>query len=173
MLTDPDKRIFREKKRVGGGVVVIDQSGSMDITEADLEAILDSAPGALVIGYSNRPGVSEPNAWVLANRGKRVAVGHIPEGKVGNGVDGPVLDYALRHRRGSEPVIWVCDGQVTDFHDHPYTHLTEIVGNIIIKNGIIQAPTVDLAVKALRSKSPRSTYRGRVGEYVQRHKNGR
>ena len=38
----------------------------------------------------------------------------VPPGNVGNGVDGPALRFALSSRRGREPVIWVCDGQVTD-----------------------------------------------------------
>ena len=167
LLTDPERRIFRQKAKASGGVIVIDQSGSMEFGEDDLETILDVSPGALVIGYSHKVGsVGVPNAWVIARRGKRVATGSIPQGNVGNGVDGPILDYAIKHRRGNEPIIWVCDGQVTDHFDKPHKELNEIVANIVIKHGITQVPTPAMAISALRSGDRNGFLAGRVGRAV-------
>jgi len=124
LLTDDRKRAFARRSTFHGGVVIIDQSGSMDLDEATLSTLLLRAPDALVIGYSHRPGDngSTPNVWILADRGS-VAT-KVPSGNIGNGVDGAVLEWALRRRRGSEPVVWVTDGQVTDSHDHPDEGLT-------------------------------------------------
>jgi hypothetical protein len=124
LLTDDRKRAFARRTTLHGGIVIIDQSGSMDIDDASLAALLRRAPDAFVIGYSHRPGDngSTPNVWILADRGS-VAT-NIPSGNIGNGVDGAVLAWALRRRRGTEPIVWVTDGQVTDSHDHPDDRLT-------------------------------------------------
>ena len=55
-LTDERKRAFARRATIHGGVVIIDQSGSMDLDEASLAALLRRAPDALVVGYSHRPG---------------------------------------------------------------------------------------------------------------------
>ena len=124
LLTDDRKRAFAQRSSLHGGIVIIDQSGSMDIDEASLSSLLGRAPDALVVGYSHRPGDHglTPNVWILADRGS-VAT-KIPSGNIGNGVDGTVLTWALRRRRASEPIVWVTDGQVTDSHDHPDDLLT-------------------------------------------------
>lgn len=162
-LSDPYRRVFGHKRKVKGGIVVIDQSGSMDISEADLLAVLKEVPGALVIGYSHKPRSSGiPNAWVLAKNGKRVR--EIPEGNIGNGVDGPVLDYAISLRKGKEPIVWVCDGQVTAANDKSYDELNKAVANIVVRHGIIQVRNLDEAPKALASPDRyRGQYYGRAG----------
>jgi len=168
-LTDPYRRVFGHKRKVKGGIVVIDQSGSMDITEEDLLKVLKEVPGALVIGYSHRPRSSDgtPNAWVLAKNGKRVS--RIPEGNVGNGVDGPVLDYAISQRKGKEPIVWVCDGQVTAANDKSFEELSEAVGHIIVRHGIIQVRHLEEAPKALASPDTyRGKYYGRAGLVARR-----
>ena len=84
-------------------------------------------------GYSHEPGdlAKKANAWILARDG--LIATSFPSGHVGNGVDGPILRWALSRAKGREPVVWVTDGQVTDSNDHPndalsiesvsYTHL--------------------------------------------------
>ena len=124
LLTDDRRRAFARRASFHGGIVIIDQSGSMDIDEASLSSLLRRAPDALVVGYSHRPGDvgATPNVWILADRGS-VAT-RIPSGNIGNGVDGAVLEWALARRRNAEPIVWVTDGQVTDSHDHPDEGLT-------------------------------------------------
>jgi hypothetical protein len=124
LLTDDQKRAFSRRASSHGGIVVIDQSGSMDIDEASLSMLVRRAPDALVVGYSHRPGDHgvTPNAWIVADRGS-VAT-KCPSGNIGNGVDGAVLAWAIRRRRGTEPIVWVTDGQVTDSNDHPDERLT-------------------------------------------------
>ncbi len=151
LLTDPRRRAFAGAARAGGGVVVIDQSGSMDLAAGDLEALLACAPDAFVVGYSHRPGDlgATPNCWVLADRG---AVARAwPGGNVGNGVDGPALEFALSRRRGREPVVWVTDGQVTDSHDHPDPGLARACAGLVRAHGVRLARGLDEIGPALRS----------------------
>ena len=104
LLTDDARRAFAQRTSVHGGIVVIDQSGSMELEESALRALLQRAPDALVVGYSHRPGDggSTPNVWILAERG--AVATSCPSGNVGNGVDGAVLRWAVARRRSSEPI---------------------------------------------------------------------
>jgi hypothetical protein len=136
LLTDDRKRAFARRATSHGGIVLIDQSGSMDIDEASLSILLRRAPDALVVGYSHRPGDIglTPNAWILADRG--AVATNMPSGNVGNGVDGTVLGWALRRRRASEPIVWVTDGQVTDSHDHPDDRLTTQCAELVRRHRV-------------------------------------
>jgi hypothetical protein len=166
LLTDPQQRAFARPAFRHGGIVVIDQSGSMDIDQSDLVALLRRAPNALVVGYSHRPGDSgaTANAWVLASRG--VVATTCPSGNVGNGVDGPILRWAIGERRGYEPVVWVTDGQVTDSHDHPDDALSEECAQLVFDHRIRMVRELTEVAGAFASRaldpSTRSNF-GRVG----------
>lgn len=151
ILTDPHRRIFSRRRMGPGAVVVVDQSGSMDIPEAELEALLVAVPGVTVIGYSHRPGdaVGRPNAWLLANRGCRAQ--SWPTGNVGNGVDGPVLEYAALLRRDRDRIVWVTDGQVTDSNDHPNERLSEECARLVRRHQITLVRTLSEVVPSLRA----------------------
>lgn len=151
LVTDPARRLFDRTSRGVGGVVVVDQSGSMALTSEDLERLLAAAPGAFVLGYSHAPGSSDvPNAWVLAQRGR--AASTVRAGNVGNGVDGPALRFALSRRRAGEGVIWICDGQITDSGDHADAALTEECARLVVRHGIRMVSTVDEALGVLGSR---------------------
>lgn len=173
MITDPQRRVFGQKKRAKGGIVVIDVSGSMSLDSDDLNSIVAHAPNATVFAYSHRPRNTTgiPNAFMLVKDGKRVSADALERiGNVGNGVDAPALDYALYVRRGSEPVIWVCDGQVTDANDRAHTHLDKAVAKMVWQNGIIQVPDTAHAIEALRNIAKAKVHRkfyGRVGREVE------
>lgn len=148
LLTDPQRRIFERRDRGNGGVVLIDQSGSMRLTQDDLWNIIEAAPGCVVVGYSHAPGTdATPNIWVIAERGH--VTEQVPSGNLGNGVDGPALHFALRKRRNGEPFIWVCDGWVTDELDQFNDRLTDECATIVATNGIHQVPNVAHAIAAL------------------------
>jgi len=150
MLTDPEKRIFDRRARAKGGIVLIDQSGSMHLNDDDIWRIIEHAPGCVIIGYSHEAGsTTVPNVWVIADRG-RVA-DHVPRGGVGNGVDGPAIRFAAEHRKGKEPFIWVCDGSVTDgVGDMTDDVLDMECVDLIRKHGIHMVETVDECVEALK-----------------------
>jgi hypothetical protein len=148
LLTDPERRIFERRDRGNGGVVLIDQSGSMRLTDDDLWNIIEAAPGCVVIGYSHMPGSDDqPNIWVMAERGQ--VAEKVPSGNLGNGIDGPALRFALRKRRSGEPLIWVCDGCVTDEFDQFRVQLTDECATLVATAGIHQVPDVAHAISAL------------------------
>ena len=150
MLVDPEARVFDKRARGRGGVVLIDQSGSMSLSTDDIWRIIESAPGCVIIGYSHSPGSKTiANAWVLADRGQ--VVESVRRGNGGNGVDGPALRFALSKRRNNEPFVWVCDGDVTDgARDDYYDNLNNECARIVKANGIHMVPDVDGAVSALQ-----------------------
>lgn len=148
LLTDPERRVFDRRASDIGGIVLIDQSGSMHLSDGDLWDVIKASPGCVVIGYSHAAGsVDVPNIWVMAERG-RVA-SEVPIGNGGNGVDGPALLYALSKRKGDEPFIWVCDGYVTDSHDNCRASLNEMCIKIVQQNNIHMVPDVGGAIDAL------------------------
>lgn len=165
LLTDPHRRAFVRRSRVLGGVVVVDQSGSMDIDADALEALVRLSPRCVVIGYSHRPGDlgETPNAWLLATSGAAAAT--IRSGNVGNGVDGPALSWALSLARRDEPVVWVSDGQVTDSHDHPSAELARQCADLVADKGIRLVRDLEDAPRALAAVRWRNDYArfGRVG----------
>lgn len=149
LLTDPDRRVFDRKIAGNGGMVIVDQSNSMRLTDKDLWNIIESAPGCMIIGYSHKAGtVDVPNVWILADRGK--VVNEVPQPKAGNGVDVPALRFALRRRKGNEPVVWVCDGVVTDKDDNVSPALAEECAKLVVRHGIHQVKNVDEGVQALQ-----------------------
>ncbi|MCU1363809.1 MAG: hypothetical protein JWM55_1637 [Acidimicrobiaceae bacterium] len=167
LITDSQRRGFSTRVARRGGVVVIDQSGSMELDTTALESLLRRAPHALVVGYSHRPGDcgSLPNAWILSDRGRAATT--LPTGHLGNGVDGPVLQWALARRQANEPVVWVTDGQVTDSHDHPDEELTRECAELVRLGRIRLARDLVDAEAALRGNrlAPSARYLrfGRVG----------
>ena len=163
LVSDDHRRAFGVRRAHHGGVVVIDQSGSMDVAPDDLRALLHEAPAALVIGYSHRPGDrgTTPNAWVLCDR--RLVARPNPSGNVGNGVDGPVLAWAASHRRAGEPFVWVTDGQVTDSHDYPDAVLSRECAQLVRLHQIRLVRDLAGVVRALRSDH--STSRSQWGSF--------
>jgi len=149
LYTDPERRIFTNKVRVKGGIVVIDISGSMCLRQEDIEAIVEAAPAAVIMAYSNC-GDDEPNAWIFAKRGWRVT--DIPRvGGRGNGVDGPALTWAIQQRHPGEDIIWVCDGYVTSKNDGTNDALTIQCAQLVKKHKIIMVPSVDEAVRGFKA----------------------
>ena len=149
LYTDPERRIFNHKVKVKGGIVVIDISGSMSLSQSDIEAIVEAAPAAVIMAYSYC-GEGEPNAWVFARRGWRVA--EIPRvGGRGNGVDGPALTWAIDQRAPGEEIIWVCDGHVTAKSDGYNPALTLQCAQLVKKHRIIMIPSVEEAIKQFKA----------------------
>ena len=153
ILTDPDKRIFDKRVKGKGGVVLIDQSGSMSLTDKDIWNMIEHAPGCVIIGYSHRPGSKDiPNVWVIADRGQ--VAEEVPRSNSGNGVDGPAIRFAAKKLRTGEPFIWVCDGTVTDgASDRIYANLYKECAELVIKHRIHVVPDVKEAVHALKKAS--------------------
>lgn len=155
MLTDPQRRIFDRTVRGIGGVVLIDQSGSMALSVEDVEKMMEASPGCTIIGYSHRARSTDvPNIWVLAENGRRVA--EVRKGSGGNGVDGPAVRYAVAQARRGEPIVWVCDGCVTSGDDDKiYENLDIECAKLVVKNRIYMAEDVKTGIEALHRVAKR------------------
>ena len=160
LLTDPQRRIFDRTIHGKGGVVVIDCSGSMSLSVEEIKEILAHAPGATVLGYSDK-GDDGTNAYILAHKGKMVAT--IPTMGGGNGVDQPAIVWGVKARqRPTSPVIWISDGGVcgknAGFSDTLAVHCVKtcLKSNVMVFTHV--ADGIE-ALKALsRGEKPRSNW---------------
>jgi hypothetical protein len=163
-LTDPQRRVFDRTRRNAGGVVLIDQSGSMALDSEDVEAMMKASPGCTIIGYSH--GRGRPNIWVMARGGRRCET--VPDGNGGNGVDGPALRYAVEQARRGEPVVWVCDGLVTGHDDGVYDNLTMECARLVRRHNVHMARNVTEGIEALgniaKGRRLKTRYVGNVWE---------
>ena len=163
LFTDPNYRAFGNKVRVRGGVVVLDISGSMHLSEQDINEILEVAPAALIMAYSDCDnGRGQANAHLLANRGWRVKQFKDVE-RGGNGVDGTALTWALRHKKPGEEVIWVSDGNVFGIGGYRGRHLAVQCAQLVKKHRIIMIPSVEAAVAAFKSGRPMRSFNRPTG----------
>jgi len=155
-MTDPEKRVFDKVSRGSGGVVVIDASGSMNFNHEQIRSIVENAPGATVLSYSEMQ--AGPSAYVLADKGRMCS--ELPKQGAGNGVDFPALEWAVKNRqRSSSPIIWVTDGGVCGKNDGFSNILAMQCINFCKKHNIIVLPYVEEAIGELRKM--RAGQRGR------------
>jgi hypothetical protein len=152
LYTDPERRIFTRKTRALGAVVVIDCSGSMSLSQEDLESLMSVSAGATVLCYStgNEPSKTEPNGWIVARKGRQVR--HLPHFPGGNGCDGPALLYAQEYLRDNskQPLIWVSDEQVTGRGNCSDVILSEQCDRLKEKYNIKVASDVEEAIHLMR-----------------------
>lgn len=149
LYSDPQMRIFDRVTRGEGGVVLIDFSGSMYLSETDVKSMLEAAPSATVAFYSAGNSKAD-NLYVIGRKGKMVDKLPTPHG--GNGVDGPALEWAVKQRKSlKDPVIWVSDGGVTGKHDFFDERLSMECIRICQRNGIYVVPTALDAISMLNA----------------------
>jgi len=107
MLTDG--KVFSRKKRVPGGSVLIDDSGSMSWTTDELKEIILAAPATIIGAYS---GVSFGGELVVvAEDGRYADIEDRNNHPIGGGniVDLPALEWLAAQPK---PRIWVSDSYV-------------------------------------------------------------
>ncbi len=118
-----ERRPFSAKRKggIGGLTVLIDCSGSMRISDAQLERLLLTHPQGVVVTYSSRGGYPEHAVVrVIASHGRLAAASDFRDDGAGmNGCDGPVLEWLAKQ---SGERVWVCDGYITQTGDRyvPY-----------------------------------------------------
>ena len=150
IISDPEQRIFGRKTRALGGVVVVDCSGSMSLTDEEMKAIMQSSAGCTVIAYSagGPSSEGEPNIWLVARRGRQVR--ELPDFPGGNGVDGPALEYGLSFRTHNAPVVWISDTSVTGASGYNQAKLRAQCLRLCRLNNIYIAPNCEQATELLK-----------------------
>jgi hypothetical protein len=144
-----DGRVFTRTYPTPGGTVLIDCSGSMDLSLADIEDIVTTAPASVVAVYSGRRLSGE--LTIVARNGRVATREGLAIGRSsgsGNIVDGPALKW-LATQKG--PRIWVSDGFVTGVHDHGSIDLMVAAAVICKKGGITRVSSPAEAIRFLRT----------------------
>lgn len=153
-MTDPAKRVFDKKVRGAGGMVIIDASGSMSFRTEQIAEIIENAPGATVLIYSDRMrgNGTLPNAWVVADKGRMVEnVEYIDYGH-GNGVDFPAIEWGVKNRQyKNTPLVWVTDGGVCGKNDGFSELLTMQCITYARQHNFIVVPHIEEAIEQLRN----------------------
>jgi len=148
ILTDPHQRIFDRKVRGKGGIVIIDASGSMHLSKDEVRAMMESAPGCTIVAYSDL-GDGKDNAWILGKDGKIAS--EFPRMNHGNGVDFPMIEWAVKNRKkSSEAIIWVTDGGVCGKNDHFHDVLAMQCIKFCKANKITVVPNQETAIASLK-----------------------
>ena len=151
LLTDPERRIFRETVRGEGGIVVFDCSGSMSVTHEDVRAVTKKFAGATVVAYTYR-GEHQANAWVLARNQRMVSEHEFADIDLnhGNGVDAPILRWALRQKKSPKDfLVWVSDGYITGAGDYSTQELLDECTDLCVKHKIIGVEDAEEAIALL------------------------
>jgi len=124
-----DKRMFRVKKNIRGGTVLIDASGSMSLSEDDIMSIIEALPAGLVAMYSGTSdkrrvtarGGGDGELCILAKNQRMVS--KLPASLVENIVDYPALVWLSKMPK---PRIWVSDQQVTMLYKYGAGYSEEV-----------------------------------------------
>jgi hypothetical protein len=109
-----DGRVFRQYRAAKGGTVLVDISGSMNLTHQDIRQIVAAAPATTVGVYCGRGDSGQ--LTVVARKGRVVDSHTLAKARIGNGniVDGPALQWLAKH---PGPRLWISDGYVSGKQD--------------------------------------------------------
>lgn len=174
LLTDPERRIFREVTKTLGGVVVFDCSGSMGVDHDVVRKTVKEFSGATVLVYSHT-GYDRDNAWVVARNGRMISKDDFDKLPLnsGNGVDGLALRWALSQRRNSKDfVLWVSDAEVTGRGDNQTPQLVQECATLVRKNNITNVSTCEEALDLLKEmkrsgRVPKHRYNDKIEEALE------
>ncbi len=149
-----DGKVFMRRRRLRGGTVLVDTSGSMRMGKKELEKIVAAFPLATVAVYGGRG--SSGRLSLVAYRGRMVAEKWLDTLRFGRGnvIDGPCLWWLARQ---PGPRIWISDGHVTGVRDRSSLDLVVEAMAICRRNHIRR---FDKAESLLRlSRSPLGGFR--------------
>lgn len=124
------------KQKRQGGTILLDQSGSMSISEDDLKRLLQDAPHATIAAYSSH--ADEGTVRIYAQKGK-YASDCDSNGMGANGIDGPALDWLAKQ---TMPRVWICDGGVTGVDDEPHPDLSMECARKCQEHGILRVDSI-------------------------------
>lgn len=155
-----DQRVFLgHRRRPGAGSVLIDMSGSMSLSTADIERIMDALPGVVIAGYTASSSQPHGKLRIFAKNGRRVTNNYFHMHGGQNACDGPALNWLERQPK---PRFWVCDGNVTGVESkvsllqetEVNEELWQEVRDIQTRSRILRVPTADeLALRVAKMKA--------------------
>lgn len=95
------------------GTLLIDYSGSMNLSIKEIDNILQNSPGSLISIYSGDINSNTGILHIIAKNNRRLQ--NISKSLGGNIVDYPALKWLIKQK---PPFYWLCDGGVTGKSDH-------------------------------------------------------
>ena len=132
-----DGMAWDRKKKLQGGTILLDMSGSMRVTSEMVLELLKTAPLATIAGYSGQSDNRCP-LWILAEKGRYCSEVPNPDGS--NGADGPALRWLGKQEY---PRIWISDGHVTGKYDQQHVALVAECLRICKRYGIARVHNID------------------------------
>ena len=149
MLTD--FKVFREKrsqKAKSDTHILVDCSGSMSISDSELQALVKAFPLGSIAYYAGAEGddyrgilrIVARDGWTIAETGKD-GLGN------GNVVDLPALAW-LSSQKGRR--IWISDGEVTGQGDRQESWMMDAADRIVKLSNIEQFPSTEEFTATLR-----------------------
>ena len=141
LLPASDGRAFGLKRRIHGGTILIDCSGSMHLTTDQLSSLVSRSPAATVAIYAGLPGDESGSLRIVARNGRFTAIEEATScfGK-GNVIDGHALRWLSRQ---PAPRIWVSDGIVTGRGDRAGSNLNQERDRIVRDARIKQVASLE------------------------------
>lgn len=136
-----DGQIFRvvSAGRRRGGAVLIDVSGSMALTNANLQAIIKALPLSIVAVYAGRH--DDGILRIVARRGSMIDTSMFSRpGDGANVIDGPALEWLSTQ---AQPRYWYSDGYVTGIGEQQNSQLVDDAQNIVIRSNIRRVTTIN------------------------------
>ena len=144
-----DGCIFSTRRKILGGALLLDASGSMSISVGDIKKFIDMVPHGTVAMYSGRK--DSGCLSIIAERGKAIDYKTLNEVRdnvgEGNIVDAPALRW-LATQPGKR--IWVSDAQVTGIGDCQTTSMIRECIDICKKGKIARFDDIPSAVESFK-----------------------
>jgi len=144
------------RKPGNGGTLLIDVSGSMSLSPADIERMVAGVPGAPLVAIYSGSG-DRGELRVVARDGYRAATSDLAAHGSGNVVDLPALQW-LAKQRG--PRVWLSDGVVTGSGDVATKAISKRCREICAQGQIVRVSTAAAAAEALDHRTASDPGRG-------------
>src|SRR3989344_4267705 len=147
-----DCAAFAYRQKTKGGTILLDCSGSMDLSVEAVSNFLYRAPMLTVAGYAGTNNKKGSLAIFIKNgilASKNMVRNWHEERKGGNVIDGPALRWLIKQRR---PHIWISDGEVTGISDHGANNLYLEVAMLKKLGEIKQFIDIESCLKAFRTE---------------------
>lgn len=148
-----DGAIFDTRKRITGGTLLLDASGSMGISAEKIQSFLDAVPHGKVAMYAGKDDRTHGTLVIIANRGRAVSEEQLERlrEEIGhrNLVDGPALRW-LAKQPGKK--AWVSDGVVTGAGEKVGANLIDEVSEICTRNRIDRFDGIEAAIQDFKKK---------------------
>lgn len=177
-----DGKVFGEMRKVKGGTVLVDVSGSMHFEPNEIEELIKAAPAIVVATYSGNSshhshaptGIEGPHGVlsIVGKGGRRAGSGRSADGRFlirpcggQNIVDGPALRWLAKQK---EPRYWVSDGMVTGIAkvggkwqvDNMYSNLIRDAIRIVATGRIKRVGGIAELLEAIRTQGRKGVEHG-------------